>query len=140
NTMARMSLSNVMQTGIVPNSSLKRTTASVNLDNKFSDKFTASADINYVRTDGFNRPEVGYGDNSVIQKFFQWGQRQLDFAKLRDYKLADGSQRSWNRTSWSNGEPQFSDNPYWTVYENTSEDIRNRFYGNMKLKYEFSKG
>lgn len=139
NTMARMSLSNVMQSGIVPNSSLKRTTASLSIDNKFSNKFTASSDFNYVRTDGFNRPEVGYGDNSVIQKFFQWGQRQLDFAKLRDYKLADGTQRSWNRTSWDNGEPQFSDNPYWTVYENTAEDIRNRFYGSIKLKYEFTK-
>lgn len=140
NTMARFSLSNVDQSGVVPNSSLQRTTAALSLENKFSDKFTAGADLNYVRTSGFNRPEVGYGDNSVIQKFFQWGQRQLDFAKLKDYKLADGSQRSWNRTSWADGTPQFSDNPYWTVYENTSKDLRDRFYGNIKLNYEFSKG
>lgn len=140
NTMARLSLSNVMQTGIVPNSELKRTTAALSIENKFNDKFTASGNINYVRTDGFNRPEVGYGDNSVIQKFFQWGQRQLDFAKLRQYKLADGTQRTWNRTAWDDSTPLYSDNPYWTVYENTSEDLRNRFYGNIKLKYEFTKG
>lgn len=138
NTMARFSLSNVNQSGIVPNSTLKRSTASLNLQNRFNDNFTASADINYVRTSGFNRPEVGYGDNSVIQKFFQWGQRQLDFAKLRDYKLSDGTQRTWNRTSWFDGTPAYSDNPYWTVYENTSKDLRNRFYGNVKLRYDFN--
>lgn len=140
NTQARVSLSHVDQEGIVPNSNLRKTTAALSLETEISDKFTASGDITYVRTDGFNRPEVGYGDNSVIQKFFQWGQRQLDFDKLRDYKKADGSQRTWNRTAWDDPTPEFSDNPYWTVYENTATDKRNRFYGNTKFKYEFMDG
>ena len=121
-TNFRVSLSNVNQTGIVPNSTLKKTTASLNLSNKFSDVFTVTTNLSYTRTDGFNRPEVGYGDNSVPQKMFQWGQRQLDYNKLKDYKLANGKQRSWNRTSWDDGTPAYSDNPYWVVYENTSED------------------
>lgn len=140
NTMARFSLSNVTQTGIVPNSELKRTTIGVSIENKFSDKFTASANMNYIRTDGFNRPEVGYGDNSVIQKMYQFGQVQLDYDRLKNYKLSTGEQRTWNRQAWNNATPQYSDNPYWTVYENTSEDQRNRFYGNLELKYEFMKG
>ncbi len=140
NTMARLSLSNVQQSGIVPNSGLDRTTAAISIQNKFNDKLTASGDFNYVLTRGFNRPEVGYGDNSVVQKFFQWGQRQLDMDKLKQYKLSDGSQRSWNRISWSDGRPNFSDNPYWTVNENYSDDTRNRYYGNIKLQYEFTKG
>ncbi|MET3730859.1 SusC/RagA family TonB-linked outer membrane protein [Moheibacter stercoris] len=140
NTSARLSLSNVAQKGIVPNSELERTTVNLSVDNKFSDKLTASAELNYISTVGFNRPEVGYGDNSVIQKMFQWGQRQLDYNVLKDYKLSTGEQRTWNRRAWNNALPQYSDNPYWTVYENTSTDTRDRFYGNVKLKYEFMKG
>lgn len=140
NTMARLSLSNVTQTGIVPNSELKRTTVGLSLENKFSDKFTASANINYIKTDGFNRPEVGYGDNSIIQKMYQFGQVQLDYDRLKNYKLSTGQQRPWNRQRWDISDPQYSDNPYWTIYENTSEDQRNRFYGNVELKYEFMKG
>src|SRR5690606_30774691 len=68
--------------------------------------------------------------------FYQWGQRQLDFSKLRDYKLPNGNQRSWNRTAWDDGTPLYSDNPYWTIYENVSNDRRNRFYGNAGLTYD----
>lgn len=139
-TNLRVSLSNVNQTGIVPNSSLKKTTASINLSNKFSDVFTVTTNLTYTRTDGFNRPEVGYGDNSVAQKMFQWGQRQLDYNKLKDYKLANGNQRSWNRTSWDDGTPAYSDNPYWVVNENTSKDKRDRFYGNVEFKYDIAPG
>ncbi len=139
-TSFRVSLSNVNQSGIVPNSSLKRTTLGLNLSNKFSDVFTVTTNLTYVRTDGFNRPEVGYGDNSVPQKMFQWGQRQLDYNQLKNYKLANGKQRSWNRNSWDDATPAYSDNPYWVVYENTSKDKRDRFYGNVEFKYDIAPG
>lgn len=140
NTSARLSLSNVHQTGIVPNSHLDRTTVNLSVENKFSDKLTVSSELNYISTEGFNRPEVGYGDNSVVQKILQWGQRQLDYNELKKYKLSTGEQRTWNRIAWNNATPQYSDNPYWTVYENTSKDTRDRFYGNVQMKYEFMKG
>ncbi len=140
NTNAKLAISNVNQTGIIPNSSLKRTTLNLGIDNKFNDKFQVSGDINYVRTDGFNRPEFGYGDNSVIQKFYQWGQRSLDFAALKNYKNSKGEQQSWNRTAWNNATPLYSDNPYWIVNENTSDDRRDRFYGNVKLRYDILPG
>ncbi|MFV0220548.1 SusC/RagA family TonB-linked outer membrane protein [Empedobacter falsenii] len=140
NTNAKVAISNVNQSGIIPNSTLKRTTLNLGIDNKFNDKFQVSADMNYIRTDGFNRPEFGYGNNSVIQKFYQWGQRNLDFAALKNYKNSLGEQLSWNRTSWSNATPLYSDNPYWIIYENTSNDRRDRFYGNVKLKYDILPG
>lgn len=140
NTNARLSLSNISQTGIVPNSELKRTTAALNIDNKFSDKLTATGNINYVRTDGFNRPEIGYGDNSIGQKMFQWGQNQLDYGRLKNYRTITGEQKSWNRSSWDDAAPKYSDNPYWTIHENTANDLRNRFYGNVGLKYDITPG
>lgn len=137
-TTARVSLSHVDQKGIVPNSSLRKVNAALALENKFSDKLTASGNISYTRTDGFNRPEVGYGDVSIGQQFFQWMQNSLDLNALKDYKLSDGTQRTWNRTSYRDGTPVFTDNPYWMIHENTSQDTRNRFFGNVSLKYDIN--
>ena len=140
NTSARMSLSHVDQSGILPNTSLKRTTANLNLSTRFNDRLTAKAGITYVRTNGYNRPEFGYGDNSIPQKLYQWGQVQLDYNRLRNYKTATGEQRTWNRTAWNDATPKYSDNPYWVLYENTSNDQRDRFYGNFELKYDILPG
>ncbi|MDM1546551.1 SusC/RagA family TonB-linked outer membrane protein [Empedobacter falsenii] len=140
NTTARLSLSNVKQTGIVPNTELERTSVGLTVDTKFNDKFSASANMNYVVSDAFNRPEIGYGDNSVAQKMWQFGQRQLDYEQLKNYKTLSGEQKTWNRSAWNDPTPKYSDNPYWIVYENTSNDKRNRVYGNTELKYDILPG
>ncbi|WP_037498798.1 SusC/RagA family TonB-linked outer membrane protein [Sphingobacterium deserti] len=140
NTAARLSLSNVMQSGIVPNSELKRTTVALSLDNKFSDKLTARGTINYIRTNGFNRPEQGYGDNSIGQKMFQFGQTQLDYSRLQNYRTTTGQQKSWNRRAWNDPTPNYSDNHYWIINENIATDQRDRFYGNVELRYDIMPG
>ena len=139
NTNVRVSFANVKTEGIVPNSKLERSSLGFNMDSKLTDDLKMNGTFNYVITNGFNRPEQGYGDNSVFQKFFQWGQRQLDMAALRDYKMPNGRQRTWNRISATNATPAYSDNPYWTVYENTADDRRNRFFGNVGLTYNITK-
>ncbi len=132
----RLSYTNTSITGIVPTSKIDRNNFSINANSQLTEKLKAESGLNFVQTHGFNRPEQGYGDNSVAQKFYQWGQRQLDFSKLRDYKLSNGMQRSWNRTSYDDGTPYYSDNPYWTIYENVTNDRRNRFYGFAGLTYD----
>ena len=91
----RVSYTNTNISGVVPNSSINKHNFNINANSELSEKLKVETSVNFVQTHGFNRPEQGYGDNSVAQKFFQWGQRQLDFSKLKDYKLANGMQRSW---------------------------------------------
>lgn len=138
-TNVRLSYTNTNIGGIVPTSKIKKDNFSINLNSKLSDNLKAEAIFNYVHTDGYNRPELGYGDNSVAQKFYQFGQRNLDFVKLKDYKLSNGNQRTWNRTAWNDPTPLYSDNPYWIINENTAEDSRHRFFGNAGLTYNFNK-
>ena len=134
----RFSYANQKTEGIVPNSTLTKNTFALNGNAKLSEKLKVEGMMTYVQTRGFNRPEVGYGDNGLAQKFFQWSQRQLDYSVLKDYKLANGSQRSWNRIAYDNATPNYSDNPYWIINENTSTDKRNRVYGNGKITYNFT--
>ncbi|MDC1106712.1 SusC/RagA family TonB-linked outer membrane protein [Prolixibacteraceae bacterium] len=135
----RMSLSSVNTDGYMPNSKLDKYTVSFNGSRKLTDKFTVNAGISYVNTAALGRPETGYGDNNVMVKFTQWGQRQLDMERLKDYKNPDGSQNGWNRVSAYDPTLAYSNNPYWSRYENFTEDERNRYIGNIGLTYDITK-
>ena len=140
NTNVRLSYTNTNIHGIVPTSKIDKNNLTLNLNSKLSDNLDVESVMNYVQTAAFNRPEVGYGDNAFGEKFFQWGQRQLDYADLERYYLRpDGTQRSWNRNSWDDGTPAYHDNPYWTMYKNTNDDTRQRFFGNAGLTYHITK-
>jgi TonB-linked SusC/RagA family outer membrane protein len=138
-TALRAGYTNVNLTGTVPNSSQNK--HNINLNGTallFDDIIEFNTTLNFVQTYTKGRPQFGYGDNSQSQKFFQWGQRQLDMEKLEDYKNPDGTQRTWNRIAWDNPTPQYSDNPYWTAYENYQDDDRTRVFGKIGLKAKLS--
>jgi TonB-linked SusC/RagA family outer membrane protein len=131
----RFGYTNVNMTGIVPNSTQNKNNFNLNGSTSIFDDFIElNANVNFVQTETNGRPQFGYGDNSQSQKFFQWGQRQLDFDKLSNYANPDGTMRTWNRTAWDDNTPVYSDNPYWTAYKNYQDDDRTRFYGKSGIK------
>jgi TonB-linked SusC/RagA family outer membrane protein len=135
NSAVRMGYTNVNMTGIHPNSEQDKHNFNINGESfLFDGLIEVSGNLNVVRTETVGRPQFGYGDNSQSQKFYQWGQRQLDFDKLKNYINPDGTQRVWNRISWSNGRPAYSDNPYWTAYKNYEDDDRFRVFGKAGVK------
>lgn len=134
----RLSINNTQSKGIVPNSKLDKTSLNFNGNSKLTDKLEFDAGVNLTITDGFNRPAFGYDGNSVILQFFQFGQTQLDYERLKKYKLPNGTQRTWNRISATNPNPRYTDNPYWIINESYSEDKRTRWFGNIGAKYNFT--
>ncbi|MBR8535330.1 SusC/RagA family TonB-linked outer membrane protein [Carboxylicivirga sediminis] len=135
----RFGYTNVNMTGTMPNSSQDKHTFNINGSTELWDGFAeVNANMTYVYTYTKGRPEGGYGDKSVSQKFFQWGQTQLDMSRLRNYKNPDGTQRTWNRRSFSNGTPVYSDNPYWIAYESYSDDDRERVFGTTGMKFHLT--
>ncbi len=131
NSSFRLSYTNYSLDGYMPNSKLNRHSVSFNGDSKISRIIKAFTSLNYLNTEATGRAATGYDDNNVMQKFNQWGQRQLDMKIMRNYVNPDGTQRVWNRNSWDDPTPAYSDNPYWTRFKNYQNDIRNRVYGNI---------
>jgi TonB-linked SusC/RagA family outer membrane protein len=131
----RASYSNMTLDGYMPNSSLDKNSFNISAtasDNKYYEFFT---NITYLNQKAKGRPETGYGDNNVMQKFIQWGQRQVDMKQLKAlYKFPDGTQATWNRESWNDPTPVYSNNPYWSRYKNYQNDTRDRIYGNIGAK------
>lgn len=122
--------------GTMPNSLQEKHDFKVAGNIKMYEKLTVDGSIAFVRTKAQGRPEIGYGDNSVGQKFFQWGQRQLDYKRMKKYRTSTGEQITWNRKSYYDPQPKYADNPFWTAFQNYSDDVRNRFYGKVSLAYQ----
>ena len=134
----RLSYTNTDLKGYMPNSSMTKNVFSlagtVTSPNKKLEAFT---NMTYFNSRAKGRIETGYGDNNVMVKFVQWGHREIDMAQSKDlYIKPDGTQASWNRSSWDNPTPAYSNNPYWSRYMNYQNDSRNRIYGNVGASYE----
>ncbi|MCL5245068.1 SusC/RagA family TonB-linked outer membrane protein [Cellulophaga sp. 20_2_10] len=134
----RLSANKTKTEGIVPNSELTKSSVNFNATSQLTDKLKVEALVNLTVTEGFNRPASGYTGSGVVQQLYQFGQASLDYDRLKDYKRGDGVQRPWNRISAEDGSARYSDNPYWTLYENTAEDKRTRWYGNIGATYNIT--
>ncbi len=138
----RISYSNFDQKFILPNSKLVRHNASINASYEAIKNLTISGAANFVTHSAKGRPGTGYSDDgaNVMVQFTQWGQRQIDFNKMREYELPDGTQLTWNRSAWYNPTPLFSNNPYWVRHKNYETDGRTRVFGNLAANYKLAEG
>ncbi len=128
----RLSYTNLDNTGILPNTDLRRNTVAFSADYNLSDRLEVSAKANYIRTDSDNRHVNGYGTESVMYLFIWWGQ-QVDVRGLRDYW-----QRGLEGFQQYNYNYNYHDNPYFTMFENTNGLAKDRILGNLSAKYRIT--
>ena len=131
----RLGYSNLDQTGILPNSSLKRNNITFNGSYNILNNLKVTASANYVNTMGKGRNSTGYSDN-IMSSFRQWYQVNVDVKMLEDMYNATGRNETWNRKSNTNAVPAYWDNPYWVRYKNYETDERNRLIGFTQVDYK----
>lgn len=129
----RLTYQNLDQEGIVPNTDLERNTVNLSSSLKLTDKVTADANINYVKTDSGNRPSVSYGTENIMYLWVWYG-RQIDTKSLRNYW-----QPGFENVQQFNYNYNFHDNPYFNVFENTNSQEKDRVYGNISVNYKINK-
>ena len=134
----RLGFTNMLQEGNLPNSEIKRNSINFNGSQDLSEKLTVSTTFNFTKTDGRGRYGTGYDSNNVMQQFRQWWQVNVDVKEQKEAYFATRENITWNTNSHTDLTPIFSDNPYWTFYENFETDTRTRFYGNVVLNYEIN--
>jgi TonB-linked SusC/RagA family outer membrane protein len=129
----RFSWTNLDQKGIVPNTDLKRNTLSLSTGiNIVPEKLTLNTTVNYQNSSSGNRPNISYGTENLMYLWIWYG-RQINTNNLRDYwmpGLEDVQQFNYNYN--------YHDNPYFTVYENTNGQQKNRVFGNVMLNYKIT--
>ena len=136
----RLAYTNMDQTGIMPNSSLKKNNFNFNGSYNVLNNLKVSASANYVNTAGKGRNSTGYSDN-IMSSFRQWYQIDTDMSMLKTLWEKTGRNISWNPKGLSpdgsfNSTPSFWDSPYWVRYKNYQSDERNRLIGFTQVDYK----
>jgi len=131
NTTLRLSLTNLYNKNIIPNSWFTRNSINLRGTSELTKKINIDAKVNYIRDDAFNRP--GQGDSRTGARTFIWMPRNIDIHRLKeDYKDEYGYEQNYYQLdSWHT-------NPYWEIYENTNNDTKDRIIGNIKLDYKIT--
>jgi len=129
----RLSYTNLNQTGIVPNTDLRRNTVSFGGGYNLSEKFSARAFVSYIKSESDNRPSISYGTENIMYLFNCWLPRSVNVADLKNYW-----QPGLEGIKQFNFNYNYHDNPYFTVYENTNGQDLDRIIGNLSLKYDFT--
>ncbi len=131
----RLSVGNLEQTGMIPNTDYRRFTVGGSSSFTISDKLTTSLNINYTKSGSDNLPFVGYDNENPVQQFV-WSARQVNFSDLKDWRnlplapshtLAAGTPLNWNHN--------FQNNPYWILDTNTRDFDKDRILGNIGMNY-----
>lgn len=139
----RIGFTDMRQKGILPNSSLKRNNASVNLSYNLTDKLTIATSANFIKTDGLGRFGTGYDSRNPNQGFRQWWNVGTDIQAQRDAYMNTGKNLTWNPLGFTFPEgtrerPHYFENPYFIRYESFQNDTRNRLIGNIAATYQLT--
>ncbi len=136
-----LSYVNTLQSGILPNSELKKNQLSARFSQKITDKLTANAYAAVTLQSTVGRNSTGYNDN-ILGNFRQWWQTNTDLKELQNvYKASGGQNITWNWADPTSAEglvPAYWDNPYFTRYQNYSSDNRTRLFSYASLDYKIT--
>ncbi|WP_171037789.1 SusC/RagA family TonB-linked outer membrane protein [Dyadobacter luticola] len=128
----RLSLGNMKNTGIIPNTDLSRLTLALNTTYNLTDKLRASVNMNITESGSDNRPIIDQSRNDVVRSVYETG-AQVNINDLRDYWLP--GQEGIAQRKYKDKQ----NNPFYLVYENPTGFKRDRIVSKIQLDYEISK-
>ncbi|TDX09361.1 SusC/RagA family TonB-linked outer membrane protein [Flavobacterium sp. S87F.05.LMB.W.Kidney.N] len=117
----RASYGNVTQTGMIPETGLKRNTLRVVGDLKLNEKWKTGGSLQYTHTTN-TLAQNGSNSSGVMLSLL----RSPSNYDLRNYKDGEGNNMNYYNSY---------DNPYFTVNENPATSDVNRVFGNMYFTY-----
>lgn len=124
NSSVRLSIGDLRQTGIVPNSNFNRTSVRLTADTKLHDKVTIGGTVNYIRS---TQKAVQNGSN--LAGVMLGALRTPISYDLKPYLNSQGFQQTYYVVY---------DNPYYTANANPFTSDVNRILGNVYLNYQIS--
>ncbi|UXP34145.1 SusC/RagA family TonB-linked outer membrane protein [Reichenbachiella agarivorans] len=124
NTSVRLSVSDLRQSGMIPNSEFDRTTARLTLDTYLSKNVKVGGTANYIHSSQI-APQNGSNLAGIM----------LGLLRM---PINYDSRNYINDAGFQNTYFGVYDNPFYTAYENPFTSDVNRFLGNIYLDYKIS--
>ncbi|MEI7830060.1 MAG: SusC/RagA family TonB-linked outer membrane protein [Prolixibacteraceae bacterium] len=145
----RISLGNVAVKGLLPNTSLNKTTFGLKTSYDIAKNLTLGANVNFFTTLTSGEFDDGYSNQST-GSFNQWFHRDLDMGimrELKDLRTPDGIYASWNHNNPdsydpTNTKPFYAGN-YWYNFYKWFDLVKiptraDRFFGDISMNYKFT--
>jgi TonB-linked SusC/RagA family outer membrane protein len=133
-TAVRLSLTNLQNQWIIPNTGYDRNTIALSASQKITDNLRVSTKVNYTSRYSDNLPSTGYNNQTIMYwAILQVPNNNLDW--LKDYWLP-GAQGITQRYPFSS----LVDNPYLIANEMLNKANRHQLTGNVQINYAFAKG
>ena len=129
------SYTNNYSKGILPNNFYKRNNFNLRQTSQLSKQLSLDLKANYILEDIENRPMAGAGNYAVSTIFSM--PRSIRLSDVKNYESIDPSDLSLKQNFWASNTPTFQ-NPYWSVYRDLYERVRNRLIGLISLKYQIT--
>ena len=134
----RVGFTNFMDEGGLANYRSKRNTLDLTANYNLTDRLTVGGKLIYTDNSTKGRVGTGYSGLNPMQSFRQWWQMNVDLEEQRQAYLITRQNATWNIVDENNLVPLYSDNFYWTRYENYQNDSRDRYSGNFNVNYELT--
>ena len=137
----RLSLGNMINKGVIPNTDLDRTTLALFTNYNLTDKFKISTNITINNSSSDNRAAGNRGSNP-LQALFSTNS-QIDMNDLKDYWV-EGYEGLRQKTPVDIDNPDTpgsgieNNNPYFLAYEAINSFQRQRLYGNLRADWQIT--
>jgi TonB-linked SusC/RagA family outer membrane protein len=131
---ARLSISHLDNTWIVPNTGYQRTSASLSVNHQVSDKLKISGKVTYTNKKSDNLPEAGYNNQTLMYFLIIGTAPSINPEWFKPYWMP-GLTGVQQKSPYNPG----PGNPYIDIYENLSKINKNGMLGNFSANYEFTK-
>ncbi len=133
-TAVRLSLTNLQNKWIIPNTGYDRNSVALSASQKITDNLRISTKVNYTNRYSDNLPSTGYNNQTIMYwAILQVPNNNLDW--LKDYWLP-GAVGITQRYPFSS----LVDNPYLIANEMLNKANRHQLTGNVQVNYAFAKG
>lgn len=147
----RISLSDLKNTSIVPNTGFDRTTATLSTNSKFGKKLTFTSKIFYSHEFADNRTNLSDSPNNAhLSMYYVPTNVNVDWFKGDPNKLGAvpldqdatslqiwGVQPGWEVPAGSQGD-LWHQNPWFVAYQDDNDDTRDRIIGSGQARYQIT--
>lgn len=135
----RLSLSNLSNKGVMPNTKTNQTSVALNTEYKVSNTIKVSISSSYIRTYSPNKAN-STGSNSVLNNLlFNFPSNLQPLDDMRNYWLTGYEDIQQNGAIMKdNGLDVDTDNPWWTTYEKLHRFSRDNYFGKLQLDWQIT--
>ena len=144
----RLSMSNMDNKGVMPNTKVDQKSISLNSEYRLTDKVKISVSASYIHTNSPNKARIqGGGDDAVLNTLlYKWPTSLQPLSEMKNYWLKRFEGIRQNGAIMNDNRPNAPDeagvnlgNPYWWAFENVHRFQRDNFFGKIQLDWQLSK-